>query len=94
LGIQRIILKGDTLKIVYALQQEGYCWSWYDQLIDNIKTTTRLPSTLIGLRSSFCQPCSSACNQRVVVACEQGYEKKPVWQLTLFSFFLVSLKKV
>lgn len=29
LGIQRVIVEGNALKIVHALRHEGWCWSRY-----------------------------------------------------------------
>lgn len=37
LKIQRIIVKVNALKIVYALWQDGCCWTRYGQLIDYVK---------------------------------------------------------
>lgn len=38
LGIQNIILEGDALNIIQALQKERQALSWYGQLIDDAKT--------------------------------------------------------
>jgi hypothetical protein len=35
LGFQRIIIEGDTLKIVHASKYDNSCWSRYGQLIED-----------------------------------------------------------
>lgn len=37
LGIQNIVIKGNTLKIVYALRKKSQSLSWYGNLIDDTK---------------------------------------------------------
>jgi hypothetical protein len=36
MGFQNIIIEGDALEVVNALQK-GYCWSEYRQLIEDAK---------------------------------------------------------
>jgi hypothetical protein len=36
LGFQRVIIDGDTLKIVHALRHENSYWSSYSQLLEDI----------------------------------------------------------
>lgn len=37
LELKRVILEGDTLEIMHVLRQKGSCWSWCEQLIEDIR---------------------------------------------------------
>jgi hypothetical protein len=36
LGLQRVVLEGDSLTMIFTLRREGSCWSGYGQLIEDI----------------------------------------------------------
>lgn len=38
LGITHVILEGDSLEVVQAIQKEGKCWSIYGHLINDTKS--------------------------------------------------------